>query len=227
MEHKLLKDIFLLSLHISKKQNVYASTGMMSYSLIGAVFYEMLEKGLISFENNQVVLNEDLANEQADSLFIPFINSIEKSKYKRIKDLTTRMVNQSIRLKKSLLTDLEQRGIIKTKRKKFLGLIPYTTRIMVSTTYLDMLLSDLRSALYSDKKLNFYYASLFSLIKASKLEKRLSKDKQEQKQISALLAKKEVQTEVSEEIKKAFEEMQAVMTTLIITSSVATTATSN
>lgn len=226
MEHKLIKDIFLLSLYITKSNKIYTSTSMMSYSLIGAVLYEMLEKELISFKENEVILNEAKVNEELDSLFLPFVTVIKKNRSKRIKYLTSRMLNASIKLKKPLLLDLEKRGIIQKIGKKFLGFIPYSYRIMVNRTYLDMLLNDIHATLYADKKLNFYYASIFSLIKASKLEKKLSKEKQQQKEIKALLAKKETDTEVSKEIKKAFDEMQAAMTTMIITSSVAATSVS-
>lgn len=218
MEHKLLKDIFLLSLYISKRKRVYTSYSMINYALIGGVLYEMLEKELISFKKNEIIFNKSLVGEHIDSLFLPFIHTIEKSKRKRIKYLTSRMLNPSIKLKKPLLLDLEQRGIIKKEQKKFLGFIPYSRRIMVSTFYFDRLLNDLRSVLYADKKLNFYYASLFSLIKATKLEKKLSKNKEEQKKILYVLAKKEIQTEISKEIKEAFDDMETALTTMIITS---------
>jgi hypothetical protein len=219
MEHKLLKDIFLLSLHVSKKKKVYVTNSMMNYSLVGAILYEMLAENSITFIQKKVVLNAEANN--IDPLFIPFYKTIQKARNKRIKMLTSRMINHTYSLRKVLFEDLEKRGIVVRTRHRFLWVFPYTSRYMTNTTSRDSLVNDLKSVLFSNKKLDFYEASLLSLIKASKLEKVLTKDKQELKAIKKQIESKVEASEISKDIQLAFNEMQAALTIIMISSAVA------
>ncbi len=115
-----------------------------SYACAGAVIMELALRGHISAEGKKVMVAGNAAF--GDPIVDRMLEQISSAKRpKSLRGWVSKLGGRS-KLTHEIAQTLETRGIVRSERKRFLGLIPYTTYPLIDPGPRDRLVTDLRHA---------------------------------------------------------------------------------
>ena len=216
---KISEQFLLLALHPEKPRYVISGQKL-NVGLFGSVLMDLYFEEKIDFLDKRVKLKSSKTREGSVEAFL--MEKIRKSKRPpRIKNLIS---NNSVRGRKfrfHIFRDMQRKGILKIESKKF-WIIPYKLVSLLDRKARENLIVTLKSNLEDPASIPERNAGLLGLISACKMDKVLSVNKEERKEIRRKLKELSDKNVVSTSVEKAIKELEAA-----IASTVAITAASS
>ena len=208
MELNLPETFLLLSLK-PNKPGFLIPTEKLNPGMIGAIFMELSLKNMMEIKDKQLIIKKLPKN--LDYPFDEIVSRIFKSKKeKKIKSWISLFSHRGRKYRTHILRDLEKKGLIRITEKKFL-FIPYKSASLIKKGIREDIIANLRTVLLKGKNINNQSASILSLIQACKIQKVLSKDKSDFRNIKIKLKAILKSDSISQDVNQVIKEMQAAI----------------
>ena len=217
MELNLPETLLILSLK-SNKPGYLIPIEKLNPGLIGAIFIELSLKKIFEIKNKYLII-EKLPNK----LKFPFDEIVERvyksRREKKLKSWISMFSHKARRYRIFLLRDLEKKGVVRITKKRFL-FIPYKSVSLIKKRVREDLINELRNVLLKGKEINNQSASILGLVQACKIQKALSKDKNELKNIKLKLKEILSNDIISQNVDQVIKEMQAAIIGAVVVTGV-------
>ena len=226
MQYNVTEKFLILSLHPQKGEFIIPAI-QVRYGLVGAFLLKMALQDFISIEQKKVVPKGGLAkmDKRSSEIFEPVMNA---KKHRKVKYWLKKLASNSQQIKRNALNDLEDKQLIKSKRKKYLWIIPYYRYYLLDEDIRTELTRQIREAVLRKKKADEELMAVLGLVEACKLHKHIVPDKKEQKlfkkNLKQMIKDHPVADAISETVKKI---QAALFAATAAGATVATTAGSN
>jgi hypothetical protein len=210
---------FLLASLKPDKPGFLIAPEAVNAGLIGAIFLELSFNRTIEIKNSLVTVKRvpnSIAN-PVDGM----IHRINKSgKSKKAKFWISKFANSASKIKQYYLSDLEKKRKIRIEKRRFL-FIPYKKISLINKREREQLISILRDSLFQNKEMTAESASILGLIQACKIQKALSADKSELKEIKLKLKKLLESDQISQDVDQVIKEMHGAVIAAVTASTTA------
>jgi len=201
------------------------SADYIKYGVVGAILLDLSIHDALRIENNIVATTGK--NPELYPMADKILQKIRSSrKQKKIKHWVKKLGSKGSAFKKEGIRQLENKGMIRTEKKKFLGLIPYYKTYLPEQKYRSKLRERLRSILLASHKAQPDEAILLGLIEACKIHRVLISQKQERRKIKKALKQFNRENVITRAVGDSLKEIQAAIMASISASAAASSAAS-
>jgi len=217
-----IAESFYVLIHHPEKPRVMVTEAVRNAGMIGAIFLDLsvegnvvIEDGLIrvkSIKSKLPPIHREILNKMADSV-----------KLRKPKSWISRLTQTAGKTKRSLVEELERKGLMEVEHKRLL-FISYIRTWLSRTDAREKIIKELRGIVFDKKGFDGHYAGLLGLVQACKMHKLISTDRQEVKDSKARIKKIIESDLITQGVGTVIQEMQAAMMAAIIASTAATTA---
>ncbi len=218
-----LTEGFLL-LALDKKKGKFLTDAIsINHGLAGTVLLKLsiLKKIKVSNKKVQIIDNTSTGVDYLDELF-GYIRKAKKEH--KVKFWIHRIASKLKKLKYDVLSNLVERGILMRKRKKFLGLIPYTVYPTLDPGPEDEMKQHLVEVINGRKKMDEKSLMMLSLAEATKLARVLFSSRKEYKHARKRIKKLAKDFEVSTAVQETIKEVCSVVITATTSAAIAATS---
>jgi hypothetical protein len=218
MVFSLAEQFVILSLN-PEKGRISIDSIHFRYSLTGALMMDYLEREEFKVENKKVIPLFRTTGDPVHDLFAERI--MKSSRNRKISFWVSRLTNKSRFIFREIISSLEKQGIIRTERKKFLGIIPYNRYWFIDKNPRTGIIENLRGILLYGKQPGKKEVMLLGLVETSRAYKLLSREKGDVKilrQQNSAILKGDV---MSAEINQAIREVQAAIASSVTAATIA------
>jgi Golgi phosphoprotein 3 len=218
MENSVAEQFLLLCLN-PEKGRITVSDIHFRYSLTGALLMEYNSMGEFSIENKRLVPAFHKNGEVLHDLFAERI--MDSTRHRRLSYWVSKMTGKSRIIIKEVTGSLEKKRILRIEQKKFLNLFPYKRYWLNEPGTREAIIENLRGILLYGKQPSAKDLMLLGLLEASRIYKKLSRERGE----SSALRKKNKELLkgdiVSAEISQAIREVQVAIAASVAAASAA------
>jgi len=195
------------------------------HGIIGIIFLELHLKGVLSLENDKVIVNDDV---KSDHLFgEELLTRIKKSRrHRKLKNWIIKLSGKASAIKWLCLQAMEQKGLLSIEKKKFLLFIPYRKTYLVEQSTREQLIEHLKACAFKQKEPQQEDILLLGMAEACQMHKILADNKDERK-----LLKKELKNLIKENafagaIDQSIRQVQAAVVAAVTASAAGAAASS-
>ena len=210
MEMNLIHKFVLLAID-QQKGKFLIDTLSLNYGIAGAILIELSEKEIIKIENKRVILAETkLTKSKIIDASVKLIQSAKTNR--KIKYWINKIGNKSTVLKKLVLNDLSNDGMIRIEEKTFFfGWIKTYKYVLIKSKVAEELRINLRKIVLEGEKSDVESVLLLSLMNSCKLTRTLFKNKKENKLANKRIKELTKDIEVSNSVSQALSEIQSAV----------------
>jgi len=215
-----LKEIlYLLSV---KEKDGRSNINHMSFGLIGACLFELVDHERIAIEEKRLKINNQKpTGDPALDFVLEKLSNTRKNK--KIKTWVSSLNNKAHKIRKPIRDMLYQKHYLGQEDKKFL-FIPYQLHPVIKTKEKEAIASHLRKSILQKKDFEDLEANLIAMAMVSGAFRNIFSDRKERRQ-----AKKKVKTlikdgAISSSVSQSIQEMQAAIMAAVVASTAASTA---
>jgi len=197
----------------------------LGFGLVGAILRQMSIEKIFEMENNRLVLREDV--EEGKFRNNPIVTEIytkirDSSRSRKMQYWISRIHRKSNIYKWMILSNLEEKGLIRIEPKKFLFIFTYRRCYMVDNISREKLIDQLRNNALDRRDLNEENVVLLRLVEACKMHKILTSDKSEVKLVRTELKSIMKDSPIANEVDKTIKGVQtAIVTSIAVSAAVA------
>jgi hypothetical protein len=221
MELKVYEKLIVLA-HRPQKGGISVDEIHLSHGLSGAILLQLSLEDLIKIDGEYIKINPKKSSN--DQMLREVLEMIRNSrKVRKASYWVSKLGNRYNRRKKYIIGSLEQKMIIRSERKRFLGLIPYTKTYLTSTSHQTNLINELRSCILHKENMHDDNIVMLGLVEACEMQKVIAKDKYERKQIKAELKQILNESPIARSVNTTIKQVQAAVIASIVASTAATT----
>ena len=217
-----IAESFYILIHHPEKPRIIVTEAVRNAGMIGAIFLDLSVDGNLSIENGLIRVKS--LKTKLSAAHVDILNKItDSTKQRKPKSWISRFTQTAGKTKRSLVEELEKKGLLEVEHKRFL-FIPYIKTWLTRPEKRENLIQDLRAIVFGNKESDGQYASLLGLIQACKIHKLISTNRDELKASKARIKEIIESDLITQGVGTVIQEMQAAMMTAIIASTAATTA---
>jgi hypothetical protein len=217
-----IAESFYILIHHPEKPRIVVTEAVRNAGMIGAIFLDLSVDGNLSIENGLIRVKS--LKTKLPPAHVEVLNKItDSTKLRKPKSWISRFTQTAGKTKRSLVEELEKKGLLEVEHKRFL-FIPYIRTWLSKPEKRENLIQDLRAIVFRDKEFDGQYASLLGLVQACKIHKLISTNRDELKSSKARIKEIIESDLITQGVGTVIQEMQAAMMTAIIASTAATTA---
>ena len=181
MNLNILSKFMLLAQHPNKGRFLIGDLHL-NYGIIGAALLEMSVDEKISIEKDNLILIESQSINPSNSIVVAITAKIKESKKTRkLRYWLQKLARKSNQYKWIILSDLQEKGVVRIEHKKFLRLFPYKRSYLVENKVRNNLIEQLRKAALQSETMTNDTLLMLALVEACKMHKIIASDKRELK----------------------------------------------
>lgn len=214
--------IYLLAVHPGKGGIVFSAAQKLDFTLLGALFLEMMLDKKIEIENKRIKVVNPKSN---DSIQNYLLQKMSKANLPRkITTWISKFRLSMKRIRRHIRFSLVQKRLLRLEEKQFL-FFRWERPVVLNKQYLYKLKSEIENQIFqgTEKEENLM---LLALIKPSGLLKQIIPAKDKRKTADRRLKQLMAGNQVSEAVSSAIAAAQAVAASVAVTSAVAASSTS-
>jgi hypothetical protein len=221
MKLNISEHFLILALHPEKPHFIVTQPAL-NAGFIGSVFLDLSVTQQIEMQDATIAVTSQ--KQPASGIEGKILKAISESqKPRKARRWIAKFSQKARRYRLEVMKDLEKKGYVKIEHRSFL-FIPYHRFRLINKPYRLQLAMDLRNAIIQGKTDDPRKAALLGLVKACKMQKTLSTDRNDLAVIKKKLKAMEEKEPISEGVDKVIREMQAAIVGAVVASSVAATS---
>lgn len=227
MNLNILSKFLLLAQHPNKGRFLIGDLHI-NYGIIGAALLEMSVDEKITIIKDKLILIDDQNSNPSNSIDVAITAIIKESKKTRkLRYWLQKLARKSNQYKWVILSDLEEKGLVRIEHKKFLRIFPYKKSYLVENNVRNNLIEQLRKAALQRETMSNDTLLMLALVEACKMHKIIASDKRELKLLRKELKEIVKQSPIAETLNKTIQQMQAAIMIAIMASTSAAASSSN
>lgn len=205
---KISEKLFCLAVNPNKGGLLMSASTAISISLTGAVFVDLLNKNVLSIENNLLRLKNPTV--QKDEIYEFFLKPIrEREKGRKLRNWFSWFHARGRKVRKVFIRSLTHKNILRVEEKRFL-FIPYQKVYLMDRNLVESIRLELEDFLLGKTEPNDNMVVLSLLAEKTGLLSRIFPERTQRK-IAAKNLKKLPETAVSKAVQEAIEMMRAAV----------------
>jgi hypothetical protein len=213
---------FLLVVHHPIKSRFLLHESARKTSLVGALLMDLTRWKKVALEEGRLICTaEGSTLPEAHRLMLESITGFKKSR--KIKSWLYKLSRKGGAFQKSVLHDLEKKGLLKVEYKKFL-FIPYTRSRLTSVTEREQIIMALREIIFQDMVPDPVNSGVLGLMAACQQHKILARNREEAKAAKKRIREIMESETLTLQVDRVIKETQAAVMSAIIASTVAVQA---
>ncbi len=214
---------FLLIAHHPEKGRFMISQLFIQYGIAGSILLDMTLEDRIDIADKKLILKT--ARDSAD----PIISEVtvlmtQSSKSRKAEYWVRRLATRYNKFKWQILQGLADKRVLRIEERKFLGLIPYRKSFLTESYTRINLIRQLKNEILAYRGAPGDLTALAGMVKACRMQKILSTDRDEQKRIREQLKKMLRESPVSDAVSQTIRQVQAAITASVTAAIIASTA---
>jgi len=214
---------FLLIAHHPERGRFLIQHIYLQYGIAGAILLDLTLEDRVDMVDKRLILKP--AKVSADPLISDVAALMSQSVKPRRVDYWVRRLGRNHRKYKwQILKGLADKRIVRIEEKKFLGFIPYSKSYLIESYTRSNLIRQLRNEILAYRGSSDDNAALAGLVKACSMQRILSTDRDELKQIREQLKKMLSDSPVSDVVSQTIRQVHAAIMTSVTAAIIASTA---
>lgn len=215
---------FLLIAHHPEKGRFLIPHIFLQYGIAGALLMDLTLEDRIEVENKQLILKP--AKGSADPVINEVVTIMSQSpKSRSVGYWVRKLATRYRKYKWQLLKGLEDERMVRIEEKKFLGLIPYRKSYLIESYTRSNLIRQLKSEILAyTREPSSASMAIAGLIEACRMQRVLSDDREERKNIKTQLKKINKESPVSDVVSQSIRQVQAAIIAGVTAAMIASTA---
>jgi golgi phosphoprotein 3 len=215
---------FLLLAHHPVKGRFMVPDTQLSYGIIGAILLDMSVEKRIAIENERLVLK---STEKSDNQAISEITRLmaDAAKPFKVRHWISKLERKYTRYKWITINELENKRLVRTEERKFLGLISYRKSFLTETLTRDKLILNIKNRILFRSSSENESIGILGLIEACDMERLITTDRQELRAMRKELKRIIRESPIADITNKVIREVEMEIFSAMAASSAAATAT--
>jgi golgi phosphoprotein 3 len=180
--------LFLLAINPSKNKIYFISRASIDYAIAGALIYELMKEGLVSINNNELIINKENTEDNVLKETLLLIKKINK---KSVRKNTSAIANRIYSIKDIFLKELENKKILTIEEGKLLGIFQNNKYIIIENDILSSFVIKLKSIINKEIEATTNEVMILNMVEACSLTKKVFPDKKDSLRFKTWLKEKE------------------------------------
>ncbi|MFZ2286545.1 MAG: GPP34 family phosphoprotein [Bacteroidales bacterium] len=215
---------FLMIAHHPERGRFMVSGMFIQYGVTGAILLDMTLDGSLEMKDRKLLLWPGRVDDKSVRDDVAALMSASEKPMKTgfwVRKLARRYNRYLVRV----LNEMEKKRLVRTEKRKFLGLIPYRKSFLVESYTRSNLIRQLKSDILSyTSESSPSGVAIACLIEACRMQRIMSSDRDELKTIRTQLKKIVKESPVSEAVGQTIREVQAAIMASVTAAVIAATA---
>jgi hypothetical protein len=214
---------FLLIAHHPERGRFLIQNIYLQYGIAGAILLDLTLEDRIDIVDKRLILKA--AGVSANPVISDVAALMSQSVKPRRVDYWIRSLGRRhVKYKWQILKGLADKRIVRIEDKKFLGFIPYRRSYLIESYTRSNLIRQLRNEILAYRGSSDDNAALAGLVKACRMQRILSTDRDELKQIREQLKKMLSDSPVSDVVSQTIRQVHAAIMTSVTAAIITSTA---